>query len=215
MNKKMMILGLAVVSAVAVAFSAGASAQEIHLTNVTSSVGTFGNSTFTAKEEPVTTCEGPNHITTTTSTGGTTGTIHIDYTNCHTNVGGFTIKCRTAGSALDNTTTFSGVWHFITFNEKPAILVTPEHTTVICAGISNDTLTGNIIGTITSPACGVASTKMTIKFSATGPTQEHKSYTGVNYNLTSQTGTGGTIKEAGLASETTIESPTAGTLDCT
>jgi len=215
MSKKMMLLALAVVSAAAFALPAGASASEIHLTNVASFTGTFGNGTLTAKEEPVITCEGPNHVTGTVNAGGTTGNMELDFTACHTSIGGFTVKCRTTGSPLDNTIKSAGVFHLITSNEKPAILVTPEHTTVVCAGISNTTVTGNIIGTITSPACNTASKSMTIKFTATGSSQDDKSYTGLNYNLTSQTGTSGTIKEAGLASESTTESATAGTLDCT
>jgi hypothetical protein len=225
MSKKMMLLALAVVSAAAFVLPAGASAQEIHLTNVTSFSGTFDTGTLTAKEEPTITCgetiatggefDKPNHVTGTVNAGGTTGNITLDFTACHTTIFGITAKCHTEGSPADNTISSSGVFHLITFNSKPAILVTPVHTTVICAGISNTTVTGNVIGTITSPACGVASNSMTIKFEATGPTQTHKSYTGVNYNLTSQTGTSGTIKEAGLANESTTTSATAGTLDCT
>jgi hypothetical protein len=217
MSKKMMLLALAVVSAAAFALPAGASASELHLTNVTKFSGTFGAGTLTAAEEPVITCgeaANLNHVTGTVSTGGTTGNIELDFTACHTSVFGFTAACHTEGSAANNTIKTNGVFHFITINEKPGVLVTPEPTVIVCAGISNTKVAGNIIGTITSPACGVASTKMTMKFSSSGAVQEHKSYTGVNYNLTSQTGTG-TIKEAGLTSESTTESTSAGTLDCT
>jgi hypothetical protein len=100
---------------------------------------------------------------------------------------------------------------------RNGILITPEHTTITCAGIGNTiTVTGNLIGTITSPECGQSSTKLTISFnSSNGPTQEHTSYTGVSYHLTSQTTPSGTVKEAGWTAVTTIESTTVGTLDCT
>jgi hypothetical protein len=217
MNKKMMLLALAVVSA-AFALPAGASAAEVHTTNVTNATATFGATTFTAQEEPVYTCGSvsePNHTNISYSAGGTTATYEVDLTGCHTSVFGFTAKCRTEGSPLDNTIKSSGMFHLITVNSKPGILVTPVHTTIVCAGISNFTTTGNIIGTITSPACGASSNSMTFAFQAEGATQTHKSYTGVNYNLTSQTGTSGTIKEAGLAFTVTETSATAGTLDCT
>jgi len=218
MSKKMMLLALAVVSAAAFVVPAGASAAENHLTNITSFSGTVGSGTLTAQEEPVITCGDAtniNHVTGTVSAGGTTGNISMDFTGCHTSVFGFTAKCRTSGSALDNTISTTGVFHLITTNlSKSAILITPAHTTVVCAGISNTTVTGNLIGTVTSPACGATSNSMTIKFEAAGATQTHKSYTGGTYNLTSQT-EGGAIKEAGLSTTATVNSATAGTLDCT
>jgi hypothetical protein len=217
MSKKMMLLALAVVSAAAFAVPAGASAQEIHLTNVTSFSGTFGTGTLTAKEEPVVTCgtaAQQNHVTGSMSAGGTTGTITLDFTECHIVVIGFTFPCKTTGAPVNNTIASSGVFHLITINSKPGILVTPAATKVECENTAAINVAGNIIGTITAPACETSSNNMTIKFTASGPTQEHKTYTGVNYNLTSQTGTG-TIKEAGLSSESTTSSATSGTLDCT
>jgi hypothetical protein len=217
MNKKMMLLAFAVVGAAAFAVPAGASAQEIHLTNVTSFSGTFGTRTFTAQEEPTFTCgeaANQNHVTGTVSAGGTTGELSFDFTACHIVILGATFNCHSTGAPVQNTIASSGTFHLITINEKPGILVTTAATKMECGNGLVINLAGNVIGTITSPACGVASNNMTFKFSASGPTQEHKTYTGVSYNLTSQTGTG-TIKEASQVSETTIASPTAGTLDCT
>jgi hypothetical protein len=219
MSKKMMLLALAVVSATALALPAGASAIENHLLNVTKFSGTVGAGTLTAAEEPVITCgdaTNVNHVNGTVSAGGTTGTLDMDFTGCHTSVFGFTAACKTEGAPLNNTIKTSGIVHFVVLPKvTSAILVTPEHTTIICAGISNTTVTGNLIGTVLKPACGEASNKMTIKFSATGAVQEHKEYTGVKYNLTAQTGTSGAIKEAGLSSEATTEATTVGTLQCT
>jgi len=137
--------------------------------------------------------------------------IVLDYTSCRS----FS-SCKTEGAPVSNTIKTAGTFHLITVNSQPGILVTPDHTTIVCAGFSNTTVTGNVIGTITSPNCGGSSKKMTIAFNSNNtPVQEHKTYTGVSYNLTSQTGTTGTIKEAGLTSSMTIESLTESTLDCT
>jgi hypothetical protein len=219
MNKKMLLLVLATVSAAAFAVPADASAQEIHWTNVTFFSGTSDTFALVAEGEPVVTCGEtspnikPNHVTGTVSAGGTTGEIAFVFTACHIVVLGFTEPCKTTGALVNNTIAFNGTFHLITINSKPAILVTPV-ARVECANITAINVGGNVIGTITSPACGVESKNMTIKFSASGPTQEHKTYTGVNYNLTSQTGTG-TIKEASETAEATTESATAGILDCT
>jgi hypothetical protein len=217
MSKKMMLLALAVVSAAAFAVPAGASAQEIHLTNVTSFSGTFGLATLTAEGEPPVTCgtaAQQNHVTGTVNTGGTTGEITLDFTECHIVVLSLTFKCKSTGSLVANTIASSGVFHLITINSKPGILVTPVPTKIECENTPAINVAGNVIGTITSPACGVASNNMTINFKASGPTQEHKTYTEQTYNLTSQTGTG-TIKEASEVAESTTSSATQGTLDCT
>jgi hypothetical protein len=214
MSKKTMLLALAAVSAAMFALPAAASAQEAHIEGVTSFSGTFGASSLTASGEPVITCEGPNHVTGTVNAGGTTGNITLDFTACHTTVLGATIKCRTSGSPIDNTIASSGVFHVITTNNKPGVLVTPAPTAIICGGLSTVNVAGNIIGTITSPACGVSSTKLVTKFTSSGAVQEDKSYTGTNYNLTAQTGSG-EKKEAGLTAEATLESATAGKVNCT
>ena len=213
MSKKMMLLALAVVSAAALALPGVASAQEAHIEGPTSFTGTGSAGTLAATGEPTITCESTDVTNGRISAGGTTGDLGLDTTGCHTTVFGFTAKCRTTGSALDNTILSSGTFHVITVNNKPGILVTATPTTVVCAGISTIAVSGNIIGTITSPACGVPSTTMTVVFSATGAVQNHKSYTGVNYNLTAQT-SGGSALEAGLTSTATLNSAAA-TISCT
>jgi hypothetical protein len=199
------------------ALPAAASAQEIHLEGITSFEGSAGAGNLTAEGEPVITCESGD-VSGSVLGGGTTGSITLDFTGCHTSVFGLTAKCHTSGSALDNTIASSGEFHLVTIgSEKPGILVTPVVTTVICAGISNTVTGGNIIGTITSPACGGTSASMTTQFTATGPAQEHTSYTGTTYTLTAKTGISGTPKTAGLNSTATVNSSTGaeGTLNCT
>jgi len=214
MTKKIMLLALAVASVAMFALPAAASAQEIHLEGVTSFSGTAGAGSLAAEGEPTITCESAD-VSGTVSAGGTTGTIELDFTGCHTTVFGFTAKCRTTGSPLDNTIKSSGSFHFITISSgKPGILVTPVATTIVCAGITNTITGGNIIGTITSPACGTESKSLTTKFNATGSAQEHTSYTGSTFTLTSKTGENAP-KNAGLVSTGTTNSATTGKLNCT
>jgi hypothetical protein len=217
MSKKIMLLALAVASFAMFALPAAASAQEIHLENVTQFSGTAGAGSLTAEGEPTITCESGD-VSGSASAGGTTGTIKLDFTGCHTTVFGFTAKCHTSGSALDNTIQTSGTFHLITIPTvptKPGILVTTETVSIICAGISNTIVHGNVIGTITSPACGTESTEMTTKFAAVGTAQEHSTYTGVKYDLTATTGEGGAAKTAALTSTGTTKSETKGKLNCT
>lgn len=218
MSKKIMLLALAVASVAMFALPAAASAAELHLTNVTSFSGSAGAGSLVAEGEPTITCES-GHVNGTVSAGGTTGTIELDFTGCHTTVFGFTAKCRTAGSALDNTIKTHGTFHLITTTDGPAILVTTETVTIVCAGITNTVTHGNVIGTIidngTSITCTRESTELVTKFAASGTVQDHTEYTGVKYDLTATTGEGGAAKTAGLTSTGTTKSATKGKLDCT
>jgi hypothetical protein len=215
MSKKIMLFTLVVASVALFALPAAASAQEIHWENVTKFSGTAGAGTLSAEGEPTMTCESAD-IEGTVEAGGTTGTVSVDFTGCHTTVFGITAKCRTTGSALDNTIKTSGTFHFVTTTlGLPDTLLTPVITTMVCAGISNTIIGGNLIGTITSPACGAESKGMTTKFSATGAVQNDLEYTGVKYNLTAKTGEGGAVKAAGLNGTDTVTSATTGKLNCT
>jgi hypothetical protein len=219
MSKKIMLLALAVASVAMFALPAGASAQEIHLEGVTSFSGTSGAGSLAAEGEPTITCES-GHVKGTVQAGGTTGTISLDFTGCHATVFGFTAKCHTSGSALDNTINTSGTFHLVTTIDAsgvktPDILVTPATTSIICAGISNTIVHGNVLGKITKPACGAESKEMTTSFAATGSVQNVMDYTGVKYDLTATTGEGGAAKTAGLTSTGTTTSETVGKLNCT
>jgi hypothetical protein len=219
MSKKMMLIAFTMVSAVVFALPAVASAAENHLTNVTSFSGTVASGTLAAQNEYTITCGDAtniNHVNGTVSAGGTTGNLEMDFTGCHTEVFGFTANCKTEGAPLANTIKTSGAFHLITTTlGKSAILMTPVKTNIICAGVTSTTVAGKVIGTVLNPACGVSSNSMTIRFTASGSTQEHKSYTGGTYNLIRQTGHFEAEKEAGLSTEATVSSPTTGTLDCT
>jgi hypothetical protein len=221
MSKKMMLLALAVVSAALLALPAFASALELHYDTVTSFTGTGGSGNLVASEEPTITCEKTDVIEGVISAGGTTGSMTLDFTGCHTSVFGLTAKCHTSGSALDNTIQTKGTFHLITIEPNvPGVLVTTTPVEIICATISSTYVEGNIIGTVTSPKCGETSNKMTLSFSATGSTQNHIKYTGLPYDLLARTGgPSGTARTAGLNTSATeppvLTANTAGTLTCT
>jgi hypothetical protein len=214
MSKKTMLLALAMASVAMFALPVGASAQEIHLEGIEKFTGDATAGTLAAEGEPTFTCE-TGDIEGTVSAGGTTGTLAFDFTGCHATVFGLTAKCRTSGSPLDNTIKTSGTFHLITTTDGPAMLITFDTKTVVCGGISNTITHGNLIGTITSPKCGETSKLMTINFAATSGSQDHKLYTGVNYDLTATTGEGGAAKTAAWTTLWHIESTTSGKLNCT
>jgi hypothetical protein len=217
MSKKIMVLALVVASAAMFALPAVASAAENHIEGVTKFTGSAPAGTLAATGEPTITCDSADIENGVVNAGGTTGTMGLDFTGCHTSVFGFTAACKTESAPLSNTILSSGTFHMITLpNKEPGILVTPVPTTIVCAGISKITVEGNLIGTITKPACNAAATNtMLIDFAATGSTQNLLEYTGVKYDLTAQT-SGGSKLTAGLTSpEDDIVTTGTFVLNCT
>jgi opacity protein-like surface antigen len=223
MSKKMMLLALAVVSAAFFALPAIASAQEIHLEpgngetfNVSGGAGELR-----AESEPTITCETTDGSGKFDVGSSTTGTSTLDFTGCHTTVFGITAKCRSEASALDNTIASGGTFHLITWKNGsgtafPAVLLTTNITKIVCAGITSITTTGNVIGTITSPACGASSKEVKLSFTATSTTQNHLAYTGVNQELKAYTGTNPeNEKKSSLVGAATNTSTNAQKLNCT
>jgi hypothetical protein len=213
MSKKTVLIAIAVASMTMFALPAAASAQEDHIDGITAFSGTGTPVTISASGEPKITCEGAADSG-SISAGGTTGNLFFDFTGCHVNVI-FTIPCHTIGAPLNNTIKASGTFHTITVNSHPGIMWTLENTVIECAGISTMTISGNgVLGTITSPNCNVESKEVRLEFSYAGTTQNHISYTGVNYDLKSQT-SGGSLLTAGMELGATLKSPTAGKVTCT
>jgi hypothetical protein len=214
MSKKMMLLALAVASMAMFALPAVASAQEDHVDGITVFNGAGGAVTLSASGEPTITCEF-SHVEGSVNSGGTTGFINFAFTGCHVNVI-FTIPCHSPSGLVNNEITWNnGSFHIITINNKPGIMVTPGLIVIECAGISTVMVSGNgVIGTITSPACNVESKEMTVAFSATGTTQNHIAYTGVNYDLNAQT-SGGSALTAGLTNTLTVSGASKGKVTCT
>ena len=210
MSKKIMLLALAV--AAIFAFPAAASAQEIHFKGVTAFTGHASAHTFVPIGEPTYVC------TTTTISGSfmpgstTTANVSLEDRGCSFEFFGSKLDCHTSGDGF-GVITWSGVFHVITVNNKPGILMTLGTNPIKCSGFSV-TVSGSIIGTITSPACGISSKTMTVAFESSGSTQNHQEYTGLKYDLMWQTESGSRVT-TGLTSTLTLTSATTGTLECT
>jgi hypothetical protein len=219
-NKTMWAV-LALACVMSFALPASAVALEDHIDGFASFSGTGGAGSFTIEAEPTITCESLDVEHGTVSVTGTTGSMTLDFTGCHTTVFGLTSKCRTAGSVKDNTVITSGTFHVIAYEHytfkietKPAVLLTLAATTITCSGISSMSFSGDVIGTITSPACGTESTQLSVKFSAFGATQEDQLYTGFTHVLHAGT-SGGFSTTGGLSQGMTFTTFTAGRLTCT
>jgi hypothetical protein len=197
MSKKIMVLALAVVSAAFFALPAMASAQEIHWEPAEKFSISGPGGELRAENEPPITCTATTGEGSFNAGSTTTGNSSLIFTGCHTSVFGFTASCKTTGAGeTAGRIVSSGGFHLITWSEstgtvdpvKPAVLLTPVTTTIVCAGISTITTHGNVIGTIISPACGGTSKELKLSFTATGTTQTHNKYTGVVTDLVATTG---------------------------
>ena len=190
MNKKIMLLALAAVSAVVFALPATASALiPLHLK--TAPLGaqpiddvTPGNPTLTTAGVKIE-CNTFTGSATFDDTGGTTGKISLSFSNnCKESI--FGTSCNSPGKAAGTIETTSLPFHLVTLaNNKPGVLVTPSadgsfaHVECFFGGIKF-TVSGNgLVGTITQPACGGKSKDATIDFNATAAgVQEHTTVAG-------------------------------------
>jgi hypothetical protein len=217
MSKKMTLLALAV--AALFALPAAATAQEAHVSGITTFTGHAPASILSASGEPKWTA------TTIAISGSfdpgstTTGSMTLDLTGVSAEFLGIKGSCNTAGAASGTIAT-SGTFHVITVNNKPALLLTLVTTTFVCTGFARSELSGSLISTITSPACGESSNTLVVAFEATGSTQNHQEYTGTKYDLKTATenfsgSTTGSTVTASLTSTMTLASSTEGTLECT
>jgi len=224
MRNKTMLLALAVASAALFALPAFASGEEIHFDTATSFTGSGPAGNLVATGEPTISCTSTDVTNGVINAGGTTGSMTLDFTGC-TAPNPFDpnhpILCKSKEAPLSNTIATGGTFHLITIKSGiPGVLVTTNTTEIVCQLLGFDFVThvtGNVIGTVTSPACGASSKEMKLSFSATGSTQNHIEYTGTTYDLISRTGVGGTgePRTAGLNATATLTMNTAGTLTCT
>ena len=215
MSKKTMLLALSVATVAMFALPSIASAAEIHFEGATGVkfTGHGTASTPTAGNEPTITCE--TGAVSGEFTSETTGNVQGYVAGCHILVLGFTIKCRTVGSPLDNTIASAGTFHLITTTDGAAMLGTPNPTTVICGTFAKIETGGNLITTITKPKCGESSKEATGVASATSGVQDHKTYTGKQYFPTAKTEGSETVVETGLDGEGTITFEKSLKLVCT
>jgi hypothetical protein len=220
MTKKMMLLALAVVSAVMFALPAVASAGSplvecggVACGKFTSHGGTSVLSTTSGTTVTCTTNTGSGSFTSTT-----TGTIKLTFSGCKESI--FSTSCNTSGQASGVVVTTESVFHttYLTDDKKtPGVLVTPganEHfSSFECAGgFSNHVVKGNgVMGRLTAPPCGgtSATKSLTLSFEDTAHgAQTYKQITGTGtiYDL-NDNGTTASMEAEGtvtLASNPTI-----------
>ncbi|HEX6780400.1 MAG TPA: hypothetical protein VF125_00055 [Solirubrobacterales bacterium] len=228
MSKKLMLLAAGALSALAfAALPAVASAEEyeVHCPK-TPCIGTIAG---TAIEHTIRLENDANERIEATSLTGTTsieasttttGKTELFFKGVKEKITGFNFSCNSPGAAAGEIKTGVMSTHFINLGKSPetipAVLLTlpAAGITFTCAGFSQKTVTGNIIGTITNVAevCNKAAAKTVVKFNIKPPnpfgTQEHETWTGKSYDLTSgthasdgttsaQTGTGNITWEVG------------------
>ena len=228
MTKRMMLLALSIVSAVVFALPAIASATPAHISateNFTVSKGAaVGNFVWETTAGERTEC-----LNGVTGSGNwhstTTGTLTLEFNECRAVTPFGNLNCTThsaeGGTPVANqirTTVLE--FHLIMIEpNRPGILLTPNTDTGVFAhytcggGLIQKTLVGNgIIGTITSPECGVVSTTATLKFEQGASTgiQKHTTWTGVNYHLEKPAGT-----KAALIGEARLHFAAAKSFICT
>jgi len=220
MNKRMMLLALAAVSAAVFALPAVASATSNHINQAPIAFtvhGGAGNlSTTSGSTINCGTTTGTGNFTTTTS-----GTLNLTFgPHCTTTVFGVSVTCTStspeepSGSISTTPLTF----HLIKLDTGGnGILVTPPAGGAFahfnCAGVQQTVEGNGVIGTITAPGCGVLSKTATIDFNRksgiTHGHQEHTVWTGKTYDLTKEGSTAAmdthaTITYAGGASRSLV-----------
>jgi len=224
MNKKMMLLGLAVISAALFALPAVASAgsPQVDLKSypITFS-GTGGHSELRAGENPPVTC--------TTShvhgewTSATTGVLTVTFTGCKESI--FGTQCNNTGvsGVIKTNTSVFHTTYLTSAKTTPGILVTPPTGGTFaefkCPFVGSSVkVTGNgLLGHISEPKCGATSATATIGFTATGSTQTYRQVTGAGtiYSLQSSLNGGAPVAAAEVTSaKTTLAGGATATLTC-
>jgi hypothetical protein len=133
----------------------------------------------------------------TIKTGGKSGSMALDMTGCHIMDSGITIPCQSLFAPLADTIALAGSFEttYLTDGKtKPGVKFTIPATQIRCSA-ATIALSGSVLGTLSTPGCGVESAKGTLSFSAwsgeSGVVQEH----------TQITGTGSTIMLTSTVSE--------------
>jgi len=164
MSKRLMLLAFAAASAAMFALPAAASAAwDIDPAGVSFSGTTTQTSTLTATGEPTLSCIGKSHLSGSyNGSSQTTGSITIDFTECHINPFGITIACTTG--EFGNTIVIGGTFHNVINGTKTEIQWTTNSLTVKCGGTTPLVVTGTVNGNITQPACSTWSNAGEIQF---------------------------------------------------
>ncbi len=200
MNKKLMLLVAAALTALAVAaLPAVATAGEF---NADCETGASCTATITGGAAELINSAGEGISCTAVggsgslTSGTSTGTVKLAFTGCRENVTIFKFTCSntgTSGKIETNTLTSHNI--YIDPNKTtPGVLLTGVNVTFTCAGFADKTVTGNIIGHISNPQCGTFATEHTVAFEkiANG-TQKYMQVTttGTKYDLISNNDNGG------------------------
>jgi hypothetical protein len=227
MNKKIMLLALGAFSAMMLAAPAMASAiTPLHLNPTPAGSQTIDANSFARLSTTggtMITCNGFSGSA-TFETGGTTGTMHLQFGGgCTTNLGG---TCTNEGLASSFKATALPI-HLATVQHSggvvsPGVLVTRganEHiVTFTCHNVGgfltvDSAMKANgVIGTITGPGCGARSKQITIVFqAASNGIQTHKKVAGTATEYSLKKGS----ENAALEAHATITLSTESDLVCT
>jgi hypothetical protein len=198
MTKKLILLAAGALTALAfAALPAGASAEEkeAHCSAAPCEgvVQSTGIAILTDDGGSKVECSKTTGTVTQTAATSSTVSVVLTFDECNND-------CNNEGSSKITTNTLTG--HIITVTKGDpktmGILLTGVNTTFKCAfGLVTKTVTGNIIGTITNPECGVAKANHTISFTQSAAGQQtDKTYTGSSFDLLSN---GTTASQTGEA----------------
>lgn len=224
MRTRLSPIVLAVVSALLLVFplSASAGSPSFDRAEPTKPLGFSGTfpGTLASEGVPPITCEATHVTGSFAPESGTNGTLLLDYTGCHFLLMGITVACKSNGAAVGNTilmpeTPFELT--YLTDNKlHPGILIKGIDTEIVCGGW-NITIKGDLMGTMTAPACGATTKTFVLSFRTTsgGVIQEHQQVTGTgtHHDLTS---TPATEEEHtfGLNADTALSFSQNATLTC-
>src|SRR6476620_5904040 len=194
MSKRIIGLALAVVSAALLALPPLASAETLHIDQITTFSVSGSGGTLTSTEGGSVTCtktSGKGSFSTST-----VGTASLVFTGC---TGPFGFACTT-GTEPSGTITAHNSFDLITVSSgKPGVLLTPassneptagkgkQFTEFSCLGISIKVFGTGSIGTLSTSVCSAASTTSTLTFASTATSghQEDITYTGGTFDLLS------------------------------
>ncbi|HSS41940.1 MAG TPA: hypothetical protein VLK37_05235 [Solirubrobacterales bacterium] len=220
MSKKLMLLAAGALTVVAfTALPSVSSAKETQIKCLGAGACTYtvaaGESKFSTTSGDTVSCTsvtGNGSQTLDANRESTTGEVQLLFHGCKETTTIFKFNCSTPGQPTGTIKPEPMVTHNITdeatfgANVKVGVLLTNAKVTFTCAGgFAATTVTGNVIGTLDENCVGrPASNIVKQSFNTTGVhgQQDHKLYTGVNYDLIGMTNhpttptTGGTYETA-------------------
>ncbi len=209
MSRKLMLLSAGALCALTFAiFTAGASAGEFTADCSAGSTCAATVKSTTGEGKPPIQLENTSGEkiactsvsgTASLTSGTSTGTTRLLFHGCQEQVTIFKFACtNTATSGTITTNTLTS--HLIYIDEAkamPGVLLTGVNVTFSCAGFSNKTVTGNIIGWIQNPICKSPATGHTVSFEGFLPGNQkydQVTSTGTIFDLTSNNDAGGAYR---------------------